>query len=109
MSLMSDYYITEYFITLYTGVLNFDICVRIFDIFVYENEKILFRAALAILKLLEKIILSDADYGIKFKALKMPKLYINISPDAFIEKCMKFKFSQDLIEKYHDEYLKVKN
>lgn len=52
--LFSSIFLTEYFITLYCSILPFSIVARIFDIFIYENEKIIFRAALAICKLLEK-------------------------------------------------------
>lgn len=82
---------------------------RIFDIFIYENEKIIFRVALAILKFAEKIILSKVGYAEKFNALKNPKSFLKVSPDTFIERCMKFKFSQKLIEKYHEEYEKIKD
>ena len=103
-------YLTEYFITLYSGILPFEIVARIFDIFIYENEKILYRAALAILSILEKHILDPGvEMKSKFSALKKPKIHLKMTADEFITRCHSFKFSQRLIDDYARKYLSQKD
>jgi len=48
-------YASQWFITIFTVNLKFEILVRIFDVFLLEGQKILYRFALAILKINEGI------------------------------------------------------
>lgn len=50
-------YASQWFITIFGVNFKFDILVRIFDVFLLEGEKILYRFALAILKINEGTIL----------------------------------------------------
>ena len=58
---MPEMYITDYIMTFFTGVLNFEQVSRIFDIYIFEGDKIIYRAALAIQKINEKELLREPD------------------------------------------------
>lgn len=91
--------------TFFTGVLPISICCRIYDIFIFENEKIIFRAILTIFKYLESLILDKANMGDIIQYVSNPGKYITqVSQDDFIEQCLKFNFSQTLIGKLDFEY-----
>lgn len=47
---------------MYAIILPFNILMRIFDVYLYEGEKILFRAGLAILKIKEKELSNLNDF-----------------------------------------------
>jgi len=63
-------YASQWFITIFAVNLKFDILVRIFDVFLLEGEKILYRFALAILKInegeLKKCLLFFLKLNMKF-------------------------------------------
>lgn len=86
--------------------LPFTYVARIFDIFLIEGPKILYRAALAILSLLEEKLLAAGDISVLDGILRdllhwIPSL---VTEDKFIQKCVSFRFSKKLIVK-----LKLKN
>ena len=56
-SVSSILFATSWFMTLYSSVLNFHIFLRIMDIFWLEKNKIIYRIALAILKIIEDDLL----------------------------------------------------
>ena len=101
----SSMYMSKYIMTFFTGVLPISICCRIYDIFIFENEKIIFRAILAIFKFLEPLILDKANMGDIIQYVSQPgKFMTHVTQDAFIDQCLKFTFSQTLIGKLDFEY-----
>jgi len=60
-------YASQWFITIFAVNFKFDILVRIFDVFLLEGEKILYRLALSILKISEgNFYLNIKKYGDDF-------------------------------------------
>jgi hypothetical protein len=55
-------YATQWFISLFSVNFKFETLVRIFDVFLLEGDKILYRFALAVLKLNEKKILKTNNF-----------------------------------------------
>jgi hypothetical protein len=58
-------YASQWFLTLYAIYFNIDVVVRIWDIYLVEGKKTLFRIALGILKLCEKRLMK-AELGDMF-------------------------------------------
>ena len=58
-------YSSQWFLTLYAIYFNIDVVVRIWDVYLVEGKKTIFRFALAILKLCEKKLMS-AELGDMF-------------------------------------------
>ena len=63
-------YGSSWFITLFADYLPIDVVVRIFDIYLMEGRKILFRIALAIFKLNEKELMKAPDLELPLTLLK---------------------------------------
>ena len=56
--ILPSMYLTEWFVTLYTRSFPFSLVVRVWDIFLHEGWKIIYRIALALLKIGKKELLS---------------------------------------------------
>ena len=56
-------YATKWFVTLYIGELPDKLVLRIFDTFLFEGTKILYRMGLAILKIKEHSLVKAQDFG----------------------------------------------
>lgn len=104
VGMLPNIYMTEYIMTMFTSTLNFEQVSRIFDIMLAENEKILFRAALAIQKISKEQIMKvsgTGDHEALANILKRPMKYnrevATMSGDDFIKVCLSFRFSKDLI------------
>lgn len=98
-------YLLDFVMSLFTAVLPPEMCARIFDIYFFENDKILYRAMLAIMKILENLLLSKTLPQDIQGILKMPYKYMgSIGQDRFIEICLSFTFSQTLITKLEYQY-----
>jgi hypothetical protein len=100
-------YACQWFISLYSVVFSFDILVRIFDIFLLEGDKILYRMALAIFKYNEERLLKaksfDAIMGM------MRSLYENIKVDEIMSYAYKFSIAKSHLIEFDKMYDKVKN
>src|SRR5689334_7573205 len=91
-------YATGWFISLYTNVLPFNTVVRIFDCLLHEKTKILYRAALAIMKVREKSIAvatSIEQLMNSFREYKDPEFY---DEDNFVSLMFKFSLSRKEID-----------
>lgn len=98
-------YISKYITTFFASMLPISFCVRIFDIFIFENEKIIFRALLAIFKFLEPHLLQKKSLDGFIGTLSESGRYmVGVTPDQFIEQCLKFTFSQTELGKLDYEY-----
>ena len=95
----------KYIMTFFTQVLPLSICCRIYDIFVFENEKIVFRAMLAMFKMLEDILPLQTNAGDILQAVAEPMRYCpTMKQDQFIDICHTFTFSQTLLGKLDYEF-----
>jgi hypothetical protein len=56
-------YATEWFLTMYTRGFSFDLAARVWEIFLNEGDKIVYRVGLAILKVTVRYEGSGANFG----------------------------------------------
>ena len=92
------FYSISWFLTLYTAVLPFNLVVRIFDIFFNEKFKILYRVALAILKIKEAEILACKSCDSILMILKNYENNEFKDEDQFIKIAKGFSFKTALIK-----------
>jgi hypothetical protein len=89
-------YATQWFISIYSVNFRFDTLVRIFDVFLLEGEKVLYRLALAILKINEEVIMKAKrfeDIMCLFKGL-----YEGVTADDLITKAFKFSMTKEQLK-----------
>eukprot|EP00947_MAST-08B_sp_MAST-8B-sp1_P002439 g2439.t1 len=102
---MSSMYMTEWFMTLFTRSFPFDLVTRVWDSFIYDGWKIVFRVMLALLKLAAPALMNESLEGIMRKIHHVPQ---QIGHDA--EKVWRVAFSFRLrranIADLAQEYLK---
>jgi len=93
---------TEWFVTHYARCYSFELLVRVWDIMLYENYKIMFRVPLALMSLQEKDLLS-----LEFDELvpKLKELHKGIAVDLVIKKACEFTFSRKYIKELESEYM----
>lgn len=104
-NIQSVFYATPWFMTLFSAVLPFNLYVRVFDIFLLEKWKIIFRVGLTIIKYQEQAILKAESFDDVMVALKQCDVFNKVDEDEFFNKAMKsFVFSKKKITKYEEEY-----
>ena len=81
--------------TLYSCGFPFAAIVRIWDIFIVEGKKILYRVALAIFKLNEKAMLASEMEGIYEILKKFPD---QVDPDQLIKTALSFTFPGTMVQ-----------
>lgn len=91
----------KWFLTNFAVTLPFEVALRIWDIYMVEGSKIIFRVALAIFKLNQAEILKREFEGI---GDVLNTFYKTIDADTLIKTALSFKFSKKLIEKLGQEY-----
>ena len=86
---------TEWFVTHYSRTFPFDLLVRVWDILLGENYKIMFRVPLALFSIHEKVLIELA-----FDELvpRLKEIYKDCLVDAVIKKCSEFTFSRKYLE-----------
>lgn len=99
-------YASQWFFTLFTNCLPFEVCVRIFDCYFLEGEKIIFRVALAILKLNEEQLLKAKHFETFMENLRNTTNNIK-DPDVLLDTAFDFSLSRTHIYKYEQEYQKL--
>lgn len=97
-----SYYASQWFLTLFVGVLPFRAVVRIWDVFLNEGWKIMFRVALAIMKLEERRLCSKTDEDLLL-ALKVIPEEKNV--DHLMREALNIKFKTAFLEKLKEEYI----
>ena len=88
--------------TLYTNFLPFKLVVRLFDCFLFESFKIIYRIGLTVIKIKEKRILqckSMDDILVQFKNFEEPEFH---DDDAFINIAFSLKLQRKKIEVISD-------
>ena len=106
--ILPSMYASEWFICVFSRDLKFDVLVRIFDCFLLEKKKILYRFALAFIKNKEKEFLSAKD-GILGIMNVFKTIFENVNVEEIIHIAFNFNFKRKNIKKYEDEYEKVKD
>ena len=103
-------YASQWFFTCFSNCLSFNIVVRIFDCFLLEGEKIIFRIALALFKLKENILINAKSFETIMENLKLISKEID-NPDILLNTAFNFSLSKENIQNLAIEYenLKVKN
>ena len=104
-------YASQWFFTCYTNCFPFDIIVRIFDSYLLEGEKIIYRIALAIFKLKENEILKEKNFETIMEVLKNSVNDIK-NANELLETAFDFSLSRNDIYHYHylyQQYLKTNN
>ena len=100
-------YASEWFICLYSRNLEFNALVRIFDIFLLEGFKVIYRFALAFLKLKEDKFLEGKD-GLASIMQTMNECYIIDDIEKLIKIAFGFSLSRKYINKLEIEYESIK-
>ena len=101
-------YASEWFICLFARNLDFNVLVRIFDTFLLEGFKVIYRYALAFIKLKEKDLIESKN-GIDSTILVMNNCLKNVNVDDLFKVAFGFSLSKKIIEGYEKEYDLVKN
>ena len=96
-------YASQWFFTCFSNCLSFNIVVRIFDCFLLEGEKIIYRVALALIKLKEDIIIKSKSFETVMETLKSKSNEIK-SPDILLETAFNFSLSREDIKRLEMEY-----
>ena len=101
-------YASQWFLCLFAKDLKPNILVRIFDVFLFEGFKVIYRFALAFLKLKEKAFISNKK-GIFYSMNTIKLLFDNIDIDELFKVAFSFSLSRSHIKKYEEENEKNKN
>ena len=101
-------YASQWFLCLFTKDLKPNILVRIFDVFLFEGYKVIYRFALAFLKLKEKAFISNKK-GIFYSMNTIKLLFDDVDIDELFKVAFSFSLSRSHIKKYEEEYEQNKN
>ena len=101
-------YATEWFICLFSRNLNFKILVRVFDTFLLEGFKVIYRFTLAFIKLKEKDFI-EGKGGNDSTFLVINNCFENVDIKELFKTAFGFNVTKKLIEGYEKEYEKVKD
>ena len=108
LKIRPDLYATDWYVFLFSRILQFNALVRVIDVFLLEGYKIVYRIALAIIKINEeKIIKNLNSFGYFHKVFD--NINDGIDPDLLLEKAFGFNISRKDIKKYENEYELIKN
>ncbi|KAI8900883.1 rab-GTPase-TBC domain-containing protein [Globomyces pollinis-pini] len=95
-------YMTQWFLTLYTMALPWGTVLRVWDMFLHDGAKVLFRAGLAMLSARKNYIIKECP-GIGDMVgylLGLPKEFTDA--DIFIEECLKIKLGHKDLDKMRE-------
>ena len=99
-------YASQWFFTLFTNCLSFKVVARIFDCYLLEGEKIIFRIALAILKLNENELLKAKGFEIFLSQLRLCASKIK-NPEELLKTAFDFSLSRNHIYNHEQNYQKL--
>jgi hypothetical protein len=94
-------YCSKWFMTIYTYNFPFAAVVRIWDVFLSEGIKIIFRVGLQCLKNEEHRLLQLSDGQVLSECTK---LYMRVDPETIIERAMQLKLTRAQIDQAKDSY-----
>ena len=99
-------YLTSWFISVFTRVLEFHVIVRVFDCFLLEGFKVIYRIALALLKLNETKLFKAATGEVLPLVYKCQE---NINIEKLFKVAFGFNISRSFIDKCEETFEKVKD
>ena len=99
-------YASEWFLCLFSRNLRFNALVRIFDTFILEGYKVIYRFALAFLKTKEQKLIDCTGLDVLFKILK--ECFENVDIEELFKIAFGFHLSKKEIENLEKEYDKNK-
>ena len=106
--MMPSMYASEWFICLFSRNLDFHTLVRIFDVFLLEGYKVIYRFALALLKSKENEFLKGKDGLVSIMAT-LNKSMENTDVENLFRIAFGFSLSRKDLDKLGNEFNKVKN
>ena len=106
--ILPSIYASEWFICLFAKENSFNILVRIFDTFLLEGYKIIYRFALAFLKLKEKEFI-NGEKGIAATMEVVNSCNKNVNEDLLVKTAFNFHLSKKRIKNLEEEYERCKN
>ena len=101
-------YASEWFICLFSRNLDFHTLVRIFDVFLFEGYKVIYRFSVAFLKLKENEFLNAKD-GLASIMQTINQCMVNVDIDNLFKIGFGFSLSRKDLDKLGKEYDKVKD
>jgi hypothetical protein len=106
--ILPSLYASEWFICLFCKDLKPNVLVRIFDTFLFEKYKVIYRFALAFLKMKENDFVNGKP-GIVYTMEVLKKILDDIDIEALFKVAFSFKLSKKHIAKFEQEYERNKN
>ena len=106
--MMPSMYASEWFICLFSRNLEFQALVRVYDVFLLEGYKVIYRFALAFLKSKEDEFLKATD-GLPSIMQTVNKCLENVDIENVFKTAFGFSLSRKDLDKLGKEYDKVKN
>ena len=100
-------YASEWLLCLFSRSLKFNSLVRIFDTFILEGYKVIYRFSLAFLKSKEHKIIESKDMDVLFKMIKL--CFENVNIEEIFKLAYGFHISKKEIDNYEKEYEKNKD
>ena len=100
---LPSFYASEWFMCLFCKNLKPNILVRIIDVFLYEGYKVIYRFAIAFLKMKENDFIKNPS-GIFYSSVTLKKLFENIEVEEFFKEAFDLNLSKKHIAKYEEEY-----
>eukprot|EP01066_Platyproteum_vivax_P011318 Platyproteum_vivax@DN5133_c0_g1_i1.p1 len=94
-------YLSQWFITLFTYSFSFEAVVRVWDIFLVEGFKTLFKVSLAVMKLLHDTLLSQSFERILHTLKHTPA---TIAAETLIETSLGVKVDWKMLEALEEDY-----
>ena len=101
-------YASEWFICLFSKDLQPNALVRVMDTFLFEGYKVIYRFALAFLKIKEEELIKSKP-GIVYTMDILKKCFDNINIDVLFKVAFSFRLSKKHISKFEQEYEQNKN
>ena len=100
---LPSFYASEWFMCLFCKNLKPNILVRIIDVFLYEGYKVIYRFAIAFLKMKENDFIKNPN-GIFYSSVTLKKLFENIEVEELFKEAFDLNLSKKHIAKYEEEY-----
>ena len=100
---LPSFYASEWFMCLFCKNLKPNILVRIIDVFLYEGYKVIYRFAIAFLKMKENDFIKNPS-GIFYSSVTLKKLFENIEVEELFKEAFDLNLSKKHIDKFQEEY-----
>ena len=100
---LPSFYASEWFMCLFCKNLKPNILVRIIDVFLYEGYKVIYRFAIAFLKMKENDFIKNPS-GIFYSSVTLKKLFENIEVEELFKEAFDLNLSKKHIAKFEEEY-----